>query len=57
MATKIELPSKVVGYAFKAHLQSLKRARNNATNELIQKALDDEIRQITHGIDTMTDTK
>lgn len=57
MATRIELDRSIVKAALDKHLQSAKRARAAATNELIKRALDDEISQITKASDTLTDTK
>jgi len=57
MATRIELPKKIVSDAFKQREDSLKRAINTATNELVKTALQDELNQITAAKATITEIK
>jgi hypothetical protein len=57
MATRIELDKVIVKAALEKQLQSSKRARAGATNNLIKQALEDEISQIAKAADTISDTK
>lgn len=57
MAVKLDLPKDVIKLAFKAKIDSLKRAITSASNPLIKTALDDELGQINHALATMTEIK
>lgn len=57
MATRIDLPKDLVAAAFTQRTQSLQRAANAATNNLVKTALQDELRQLQSALATITEVK
>lgn len=57
MATRVELPLKITKDALQQAISLRTRQKNAASNELIRKALEDEILSIQHAVNSATETK
>lgn len=57
MATRVDLPMPIVKAALQQAISLRVRNKNAATNELIRKALEDEITAIQHSVNTVTEVK
>lgn len=56
MPLKLDLPKAMVKNALEQAISLRRRNINSASNELIKKALEDEVSAIRLAIDTMTET-
>jgi len=57
MATKVELPKAIVAHALQQAISLRVRNKNSALNETIRKALEEELVQLQHAINTLSETK